>query len=50
MKNVFTLLLVIFGLTLSSCQESEAPLEAGETVALSRISENSAFTSLHRDL
>lgn len=46
MKNVFTLLLLIIGVTLSSCQESEVPLEPGSTVALNRIPENTSYTLL----
>ncbi len=46
MKAKFTLLVLVIAITVFSCQESEAPLQPGETVALSRISGNEAYASL----
>ncbi len=45
MKALVTLLVLITGVMVSSCQESEAPLEPGATVSLDRIPENPAYTS-----
>lgn len=46
MKALFTLLLLIIGVMVSSCQESETPLEPGETVSLGRISEHPDYAFL----
>lgn len=46
MKVKFTLLVLVIAMMAFSCQESEAPLEPGKTVSLSRISGNEAYTSL----
>ncbi len=46
MKAIFTLLVLIIGSMVSSCQENEAPFVPGTTVALNRIPKNSAYTSL----
>ncbi|MCE7056993.1 hypothetical protein LZF95_20100 [Algoriphagus sp. AGSA1] len=46
MKALVTLLVLITGVMVSSCQESEDPLEPGATVSLNRIPENPAYTSL----